>query len=223
MSSRLEAIDNRLLKWAYQQPFRDSILIKALIFMGDGPFWLLTLFGAALIGQLSGQAAFQKLPILLMIGFIIANLIFLPCKLHLKRRRPYANPQLQEQLALEIINRDPGHGSKELESFPSGHALWTTLCVGLICARLGLPAILLLGWMIPTMLFLRPYLGVHYPSDALAGLIMGLLCVGLTLLIAPPILGLIEPHRHLPAYTISYWAAILLFLLLAFKNWLKRV
>jgi hypothetical protein len=64
--------------------------------------------------------------------------------------------ELQQDLQIEIQNRDPGHGSKEFESFPSGHVYWTTICVRIICVQYGLLAVFLFGWMIPTMLYLRP-------------------------------------------------------------------
>jgi len=43
--------------------------------------------------------------------------------------------------------------------------------------------------MIPTMMYLRLYLGVHYPSDILASLIISSINIAITLLIAP---GLME-------------------------------
>ncbi len=216
-------IDRQLLKWAYQKRFKDTFLIKALIFMGDGPFWMIVVFIAALMGQLSNNVTFSELTILLMFGLTISNMVFTPVKRHVKRRRPYANVELQQDLNIEIQNRDPGHGSKELESFPSGHVLWTTLCVGIICFQYGLIAVLLFGWMIPAMLFLRPYLGVHYPSDALAGLVIGSVNAAITLLICPALLDLINGLKEFGGFIYGYWAFICVFLMIGFKSWLKRV
>jgi membrane-associated phospholipid phosphatase len=216
-------IDRQLLKWAYQKPFKQSISIKVLIFMGDGPFWMIVVFVAALIGQLINIESFYQLSILLMFGLMISNISFVLCKTKVKRKRPYANVELQQQLQIEIKNRDPGHGSKELESFPSGHVLWTTLCVSLIYSQLGYISLILFGWMIPTMVYLRLYLGVHYPSDALAALALGSVNVVITLLLAPDLLEFLNGLRNNTNFLLGYWIFIITFLIVGFKSWLKRV
>jgi undecaprenyl-diphosphatase len=63
-------------------------------------------------------------------------------------------------------------------SFPSGHAL-SSFCfygvlAGLLCARIGSPALRTLIWSVSALLVLaigisRIYLGVHYPTDVMAG------------------------------------------------------
>lgn len=209
--------------WAYQRPFENSIFIKALIFMGDGPFWMVVLFFTALTGQLFNSESFRQLVILLMFGLMISNLIFVLCKTYVKRRRPYADLQLQQELNMEIENRDPGHGSKELESFPSGHVLWTTISVSLICFQFGLIPVLLFGWMIPAMVYLRLHLGVHYPSDVLASLVLGGINVALTVLIAPGLMEYTNGLRDHAGYLYGYWAFISGFIIVGFKSWLKRV
>ncbi len=219
----LVRIDRQLLKWAYQKPFKQSIFIKALIFMGDGPFWMLVVFIAALTGQLIDIESFYQLSILLMFGLMISNIVFVFCKTRVKRKRPYANTELQQQLQIEIENRDPGHGSKELESFPSGHVLWTTLCVSLIYSQFGYMSLIMFGWMIPTMMFLRLYLGVHYPSDVLASLALGCVNVLITLLLTPGLMEYLNGLRNNTGFLLGYWAFIILFLTVGFKSWLKRV
>ncbi len=191
--------------------------------MGDGPFWMLVVFVAALTGQLINIESFHRLSILLMFGLMISNIVFVLCKTMVKRKRPYADVDLHQELHIQIQNRDPGHGSKELESFPSGHVLWTTLCVCLICSQFGFIAVLLFGWMIPTMMYLRLYLGVHYPSDILAGLVLSITSVSITLLVAPGLMDRINGLRDHAGYTYGYWGFISLFIILGFKSWLKRV
>ena len=216
-------IDKQLLKWAYHRNFESTLFIKALIFMGDGPFWMLMVFFSALVGQLFNIDSLHHLSILLIFALTISNWVFVPFKTRIKRKRPYANKKLHQDLGIVIENRDPGHGSKELESFPSGHVLWTTLCVTLICFQFGTSALLLFGWMIPAMIFLRPYLGVHYPSDALAGLIIGSFNAVITLTIAPYLLDFIGNVREASNYIYGYWLFIVFFLFVGLKSWLKRV
>jgi len=78
-------------------------------------------------------------------------------------------------------------------------------------------AVLLFGWM------LRPHLGVHYPSDVLAGIVIGSIIVGITLLISPILIKLINGIADHPGYLFGYWTFISLFLIIGFKSWLKRV
>ncbi len=216
-------LDKQLLKWAYQRHFEDSAYVKTLIFMGDGPFWMITVFISALTGQVLNISSFAQLSIILMLGLALGNFVFTPFKSYVKRLRPYADTELHQDLNIIIINRDPGHGSKELESFPSGHVLWTTLCVSLICYQYGLIAVILFGWMIPTMIFLRPYLGVHYPSDALAGLVIGSTLSAITMLISPIVLNFLDTLKDFNSYSYGYWVFITIFLIVGFKSWLKRV
>lgn len=219
----LTNIDRTILKWVYQKPYRQSTALKVLIFMGDGPFWMMIVFITALLGAFLNNETYYQLSILLMVVLIISNIVFVFFKTKVKRKRPYANIEMQRNIDIEIINRDPGHGSKEFESFPSGHVLWTTICVCILIYKLGLIAFLLFGWMIPAMVYLRLYLGVHYPSDVLAALALGSINVTVTLLFAPIILGLLSGYREYTIFHFGYWTFIGLFLFVGIKSWLKRV
>jgi membrane-associated phospholipid phosphatase len=154
---------------------------------------------------------------------MIGNVAFVLCKTRVKRKRPYADAELKQYLRIGIKNRDPDHGSKELESFPSGHVLWTTLCVCLIVYQFGFISVILFGWMIPAMMYLRLHLGVHYPSDVLAALTLGTINIIITLLIAPGLLEYLSGLRDHASYLIGYWAFVSVFLIVGFKSWLKRV
>jgi undecaprenyl-diphosphatase len=68
-------------------------------------------------------------------------------------------------------------------SFPSGHAMSATvvyMTVAYLAARLQksrwarLATLAVAGWIIAVICFSRLYLGVHYPSDVMAGVIIGL-------------------------------------------------
>jgi len=220
----LKQLDINLLSRIYQWPFERTLFVRALIFIGDGPFWLLVMLACALSGWLMGDVQLLNVANLMMAGLMIGNFIFVPLKTNIKRRRPYANPELQQKLGLEIINRDPGHGSKELESFPSGHAMWPTISVLLLSFQFGWPVLLILGWLIPAMMLLRPYLGVHYPSDTLVGFSIGLAIFAAVASVSHifQILGselLISPWY----IWIAYWVFVSVFIYLGIKSWLRRV
>jgi membrane-associated phospholipid phosphatase len=77
-----------------------------------------------------------------------------------------------------------GHALPDSYSFPSGHALFAfcffTAGAALLAPRLQHPALRWLVWAVAASLvlaigFSRIYLGVHYPSDVLAGYAVGLL------------------------------------------------
>ncbi|MGD9211046.1 MAG: phosphatase PAP2 family protein [Desulfobacteraceae bacterium] len=212
-----------ILKWAYQRNYKPSFIIKALVFMGDGPFWLIVMAVAAFIGQIFNVLSFEQVANLLIFGLTITNFVITPLKKKVKRKRPYADKQLRNELNLIISNRDLDHGSRELESFPSGHAVWTSLSVFIISFQFGYIGLLLFGWMIPAIMYLRPHLGVHYPSDVIAGFFIGGVNAMITIYFSPIILDLVTNLKVNNFYTYGYWAFILFFLFYGYKSWLKRV
>jgi undecaprenyl-diphosphatase len=77
------------------------------------------------------------------------------------------------------------------ESFPSGHALASTVIYGLVAytvARLWPGHTMLVGaiaaLVVAAIAFSRLYLGVHWPSDVVAGVAIGYLCLTATILYA---------------------------------------
>lgn len=91
------------------------------------------------------------------------------------RARPINN------LELELVFRIPFGAtpteSSSWSSFPSDHAaLFSALSTGIfiISSRIGL---LVFGYVLLFILFPRLYLGLHYPTDILAGATIGILAV----------------------------------------------
>jgi membrane-associated phospholipid phosphatase len=79
-------------------------------------------------------------------------------------------------------------------SFPSAHAMSATIAYGALAWLVGWigagPAIRGLAWLLATLLALgvagsRIYLGVHYPTDALAGMVAGVVWTAIVLSALP--------------------------------------
>lgn len=143
-----------------QNPFFD-FLMPLITNMGSYIIWIAICVGLAIFGGEKGR----NVAIILFIAIIFGHLISELLKYIILKPRPYEVLQGVHQLA--SINNS---------SFPSGHA--TEIFVG--CVILGKKY----GYMIPLLLlaflisFSRIYIGVHYPSDVIAGALLG---VGISL------------------------------------------
>jgi membrane-associated phospholipid phosphatase len=117
---------------------------------------------------------------------LAALIIAQPISHHVRERRPFA--ALPDVLVL--VHRSADYG------FPSDHAtLAGAVAAGLLFVswRLGLVASVLAL----LMAFARVYVGVHYPSDVLAGLCLGAaIAAGAVLLIAPLLARLIDALKR---------------------------
>jgi len=74
------------------------------------------------------------------------------------------------------FNLDPSVGLSHESSYglPSGHAQGTSTFWGLLAPKIKRPWGLLLAILVPALVsFTRLYLGVHFPTDIIAGLVLG--------------------------------------------------
>ena len=67
-------------------------------------------------------------------------------------------------------------------SFPSGHAMSSFAVAGVLAMQMKKYSVWFIG-IATSIAFSRLYLYVHYPSDVLAGMLLGLLCSYATILI----------------------------------------
>ncbi|HEX6828388.1 MAG TPA: phosphatase PAP2 family protein [Burkholderiales bacterium] len=174
---RLEQGLARMLRWdeaACLRLNRGSRLLwlrlplKAASRLGDGIFWYSLL--AALLALHGWEASGPVLHILLTGG--VCTLLYKWLKAHTLRPRPYEVMQ-----AIRV-------GAPPLDqfSFPSGHTLHGVAFSVMTSA--WFPETAWVVWPFTLLVALsRPVLGLHYPSDVLAGAAIGALVAASSLLL----------------------------------------
>jgi undecaprenyl-diphosphatase len=168
--NRLAALDNRLstrLRVA-ERPGMLRNLAILLAHSGDSWFWLL---GLGLVWWL-GSDFWRQRAQALSVGILVTAILVMVIKFTVRRRRP------EGEWGKIYRNTDP-------HSFPSGHA---ARAVMLAVMALGLGpawfAILLCVWA-PMVVLARVTMGLHYPTDVLAGALLGLLMGGIMFSLLP--------------------------------------
>ena len=164
---RLAALDRAVCK-----RFNDVSQIAALrcLFvvasrLGDGIFWY-ALMGCLLM--LDGAAALPAVVHMIAVG-LACTVIYKSIKAQTLRPRPYA---AQSDIALCAAPLDQ-------YSFPSGHTLHAT-AFSLVALSYYPGLFWLLAPFAALVAVSRVVLGLHYPSDVIAGVIIGALVAGLS-------------------------------------------
>lgn len=137
--------------------------------LGDGVIWYLLMLVLACLGGPHGVRAAAHM--LLTSG--AALLLYRCLKLRTRRPRPY---QASQAVTLRTAALDE-------YSFPSGHTLHAVTYSLLACSYFPL-----LAWPLAVLTALialsRVLLGLHYPSDVIASLLLGFLLAEVSLLLA---------------------------------------
>ena len=161
------SFDLPILEWIQanlQSGFLDKIMPIVTLFGDGGVFWILVAVALLLFAQ-HRKTGFS-MGMALILGLLVCNIILKP---QVARIRPY-DFQLQEfgkEIALLI---EAQHDF----SFPSGHTIASfEACTALMLhdKRMGIPATILAI----LIAFSRLYLYVHYPSDVLVSVVLGIL------------------------------------------------
>ena len=140
-------------------PFLDAVMPLITSLANGGIIWIIAAV-LLLIFKKSRKTGFS-VALALITGLIIGNLIL---KNLVGRIRPYEFNEGVEILVARLSDY----------SFPSGHTLASFEAATVLLIRdkrLGVPALVLAV----AIAFSRLYLYVHYPTDVLAGIILGVL------------------------------------------------
>jgi membrane-associated phospholipid phosphatase len=146
----------RLLRTRGHTPAVEAAVIRLAWSGENGLLWyVIALAGAALGGRRGRDAYFRAVKVVL--ATLVANSI-------VKQTVRRARPLLEEELpALTPVLSG--------RSYPSAHSS-TSFAGARALTAAGLPAAPLYALAV-AMALSRPYLGVHYPSDILAGALLG--------------------------------------------------
>ncbi len=163
--------DGQFLIWL-QENVRNDVLtpiMKLITHLGDkGIFWIL--LAIVLLFFKKTRPLGIMAGIALVFSVLINNVIIKP---NVGRIRPY---EVVDGLKLLIERQDD-------PSFPSGHsgASFAAAVVFLVKGpkKLGIPAII----MAALIAFSRLYVGVHYPTDVICGIITGTCCAIISFMI----------------------------------------
>jgi undecaprenyl-diphosphatase len=155
---------------AFQNPILDS-LMPIFTHFGGFRFLVLVLIALVLYARISRRETLKKVAIITLIAFLFSDLITFALKHFIHEARPF---MVLDNVHLLITEDD-------LNSFPSGHTTSTIAVVTTLILNMKEltknhylivdVALVLFAVLIP---FSRMYVGVHYPGDVLAGLIVGL-------------------------------------------------
>lgn len=176
----VQNLDGEILLQIQQHLRTDMLtpLMKFVTFLGNGGwFWILCAVVLLAIPKTrkTGYAAVLSL----IFGVIVTNLLL---KNIVARPRPFA--EIEALIPLTAKPTD--------FSFPSGHTT-ASFAVALVMLRMlpkkiGIPAVVLAA----LVAFSRLYLGVHYPTDVLAGFVVALVGSSLAVWIVRMKLGNIK-------------------------------
>lgn len=157
---RLCVAMNRALRYTAVTPF-----FRAVSWLGNGLFWYALMLALLLQG---GAAAVPVVLHMIAVG-VVCTIIYKILKRGTLRPRPY-----------EVVQAvAPGAAVLDNFSFPSGHTLHAvafTVIAGAYCPPLIAP---LAAFTLLTAAS-RVVLGLHYPSDVLAGATIGAALAGLS-------------------------------------------
>lgn len=168
---RLVALDARCVQRLHRCAGRPGVVfaLRVASRLGDGVFWYCLIAAVAIVFGERGRACALHMVLAGAIGVLLVHWL----KHRTARSRPY-----QRLHGVRLYTR-----ALDRFSFPSGHTVHAVAFTAVLAhyypgiALALLPFIVVLG-------FSRVILGLHYPSDVLAGIAIGFLLAMLTPVLA---------------------------------------
>ena len=161
-----ETFDLPILDWIRANvvcPLLDGIM-PAITILGDaGVLWIM--IAVILLLQKKHRHTGIRMAFALILGLVVCNLVMKPL---FGRIRPYDYQLLHHGQVIDLLIP----AEKDF-SFPSGHTIasFEAATVLAVCSKKwGVPALVLAG----LIAFSRLYLYVHYPSDVICSVILGI-------------------------------------------------
>lgn len=170
--ARMQALDLSLCRLLNRANRREAVGGFFALFsrLGDGVFWYALMLILPLVHGLKGAQASMHMALTGLACLVVYKWL----KARTGRPRPF-------MISDNIIRRTP---PLDEYSFPSGHTLHAVAFSLVLSSHL--PAWL---WVVVPFTVLvaasRPVLGLHYPSDVLAGAIIGAIVAGCSISLAP--------------------------------------
>lgn len=161
-----EQFDLPILEWIaahLRSPFGDAVM-PVITFLGNGGWiWIATAL-VLLFFPKYRQTGFT-IGAGLLLGVLCANVVLKPL---VARMRPYEYQWVHFHRVIDLLIQAPRDFS-----FPSGHTMASTVSATVLLIRerkLGIAAAILAG----LIAFSRLYLYVHYPTDVLSSIALGI-------------------------------------------------
>lgn len=162
MAQAFFAWDRTVLLWinAHHAPWSDAVLLPVSLLGEAGALW----FAVALALLIFGRREHKVTGLALLLTIVLVDrLVSAPLGQMFYRDRPYAAVEGVRQLGVRWGGT----------SFPSGHAHSVWIAAIILSSRWPVLTVPLIGFAALTC-YSRPYLGMHYPLDVLAGSALGI-------------------------------------------------
>ncbi|RMF32502.1 MAG: phosphatase PAP2 family protein [Candidatus Nitrosothermus koennekii] len=178
-SKAIDELDDNIVRNAVAStgnPAIDMIMIIFSTIADIFPFYFSPIIIISIIMLIKRKS--RKAGAILLISLVVGVVIVAQFKQFVDRERP--NYEFKPNIGFEFIYEQDVLGRSK-GSYPSGHATWSTIFAYITAYLLrnykikGIKIAYLL-WILPIMVGIsRVYIGAHYPTDVIGGMLLGII------------------------------------------------